>query len=50
MRQSPLAPESPSEEGFGGGDVSLDAQQEVHRLSLFVERAVESGRDRSSDL
>jgi hypothetical protein len=33
MRQSPLAPESPSEEHLGRGDVSVGAKQNIDGLS-----------------
>src|SRR5271170_226684 len=43
MRQSPLAPESPSEEHLGRGDVSLGAKQNIDGLSLFVDGTIEIG-------
>ena len=43
MGQSPLAPERPSEERLGRGDVPLGAQQEIDDLSLFVDRTIEIG-------
>ena len=43
MRQSPLAPESPSEEHLGRGDVSLGAKQNIDGLSLFVDSTIEIG-------
>jgi hypothetical protein len=38
-----LAPERPPEEGLGGGDLPFGAQQEVDRLSLFVDGTVKIG-------
>ena len=43
MRQSPLAPERPSEERLGRGDVSLGAKQNIDGLSLFVDGTIEIG-------
>ena len=43
MRQSPLAPERPSEECLGRGDVSLGAKQNIDGLSLFVDGTIEIG-------
>src|SRR5258706_8308474 len=43
MRQSALAPESPAEEGLGGGDVPFGAQQEIDGLSLFVDSTIKIG-------
>ena len=43
MRQSPLAPERPSEVRLGRGDVSLGAKQNIDGLSLFVDGTIEIG-------
>src|SRR5580693_6700556 len=41
MRESPLAPETPSEEHLGRGHVWPGAQQNIDGLSLFVDGTIE---------